>query len=69
MPDKDGAGSLGERMSEQMWLDLYRKAVGELAAGKPDFTAVFAGDRFDLAILFQRLEKGQLVMEKPAPRV
>jgi hypothetical protein len=59
MADKNG-GSLAEPMSEQMWLDLYRKAVSELAEGKPDFTAVFAGNEFDLAILFQRLDKGQL---------
>jgi len=59
MNDKHG-GSLAEPMSEQMWLELYRKAVRELAGGKPEFTAVFAGNEFDLAILFQRLEKGQL---------
>jgi hypothetical protein len=64
MPDKqgsgNGAGSLSEAMSEQMWLELYRKAIGELAEGRPDFSAVFAGNVFDLAILFKRLEKGQL---------
>jgi len=57
MPDKDGAGSLVEPMGEQMWLELYRKAVGELADGKPEFSAMFAGNVFDLVILFKRIEK------------
>lgn len=57
---QNGAGSLAEAMSEQMWLELYRKAINELADGKADFSAVFAGNVFDLAILFQRFEKGQL---------
>ena len=56
---KDGAGSLVEPMSEQMWLDLYRKAVGELAEGKTEFSAMFAGNVFDLVILFKRFEKKQ----------
>lgn len=61
MSEEYSAGSLDEAMSEQMWLELYHKAIGELAEGKTEFTAVFAGNVFDLAILFQRLEKGQLV--------
>ena len=53
-------GSLREPMAEQMWLELFREAVQEIAGGKPDFVALFTGNKFDLAITFSRREKGIL---------
>jgi hypothetical protein len=55
---KDDAGSLTEPMTEQLWLDAYRRAVSALAGGQPDFAVLFAGSVFDLSITFRRLDKG-----------
>lgn len=62
--------TLLEPMSEQMWYELYRRAVAELAGGKEQFSALFASNQFDMAITFRKFPHGALrrAAEQQAPR-